>query len=422
MNSLSRFSVFVDIIEVHIVAYPQAWLQKNSKGQIIGSYSQVPIPKDGTPTWLPLIPEGQFMLELEDGQSVVDIKREYLEELVANFKGGFPGPAGIPVDQRGDHSRNPEGAYGFFTDLKIEDGGVWGLFEPTPYGIPIIAGGSLPYVSPVFSIGDGPDPVWGKRNIAIDAALCSQPQFNGQPQMVLASAYAPTQKSEEAASAAASHEGVSDMTDAEIQAKIDEAVDAAVASLKATLEQEKADALAAVEQEKADLQATIDDLTAKSTDAAALQTAFDELKAKQDQMEEDARLAAATAEFAAVRKEEKKVLPDATAQVDVLAMSPEAVKIAASAKAFPTAENTGALMSHLAAHGGFEMVTVTEGKPNVVAVSASARPGALPGAVTVDLNPAYSVEAKAFVKTKIAAGVPEHQAFEEFCASRILPS
>lgn len=397
------------------MAYPQAWFQRNANGQVIGSYSQVPIPKDGTPTWLPLIPEGQFVLELEDGTAVVDIRHEYLEEIVANFRSGFPGPAGVPVDQRADHSRNPDGSYAFYTDLKIDDGGLWGLFTPTELGKTVIASGALPYVSPVFSIGDAPDPVWGRRNILIDAALCTQPQFGGQPQMVLASAYAPSAapQTSVAASAADSHEGVSDMTPEELQAKIDEAVAAA----KAEWEQEQADAAKEKDDRLAELQAQIEELQAKAGDAEALQKAFDELKQKQAEAEAAARLAEATREFEAVRKETTKVLPDGSEQVDVMALAPEAVKIAAAAKANPQDPTAAAaLTAHVLQFGGFEMVTVTEGKPNLVKAAAP-MPAAPSPVGQLDLPE----DCRVFIAARVAQGVTAEAAYLEYCRN-LLPT
>ena len=400
------------------MAYPQAWFQRNANGQVIGSYSQVPIPKDGTPTWLPLIPEGQFVLELEDGTEVVDIRHEYLEEMVANFRSGFPGPAGVPVDQRADHSRNPEGAYAFYKDLKIDDGGLWGLFTPTELGKDVISSGALPYVSPVFSIGDAPDPVWGRRNILIDAALCTQPQFGGQPQMVLASAYAPSAapQTTEAASAADSHEGVSDMaemTAEELQTKIDEAVAAA----KAEWEQAQADAAKEKNDRLAELQSQIEELQAKAGDAEALQRAFDELKQKQAEADAEARLAEATREFEAVRKEAIKVLPDGSEQVDVLALAPEAVKIAAAAKANPQDSGAAAaLTAHVLQFGGFEMVTVSEGKPNLV--KAAAPPPAAQSPVgQLDLPE----DCRTFIASRVAQGVTAEAAYFEYCRN-LLPT
>lgn len=403
------------------MAYPTAWFQRNANGQVIGSYSQVPIPRDGTPTWLPLIPEGQFLLELEEGKrEVVDIKPEYLQEVVANFESGFPGPAGVPVDQRADHSRNPDGAYAFYSQVRYEPGdGVWGLFTPTALGKEVIASGALPYVSPVFSIGELPDPVWGRRNILIDAALCTQPQFSGQPQMVLASAYAPAQdETSEAASAADPHEEVSDMaelTAEELQAKIDEAVAAA----KVAWEAEQAEAAQPLADEVEALKTQLADLQAKANDAEALQKAFDDLKAKQAETEAKARLDEATREYEALRTEQKKMLPDGSEQTDVMALTPEAVKVAAAVRANPLdADAVRALTEHTLKHRGFELQTVTEGKPNLVLAAAPA--GA---AATAQLGVAaqpWTDECKAYVTGRMAAGVTQQAAYDEYC-KRLLP-
>lgn len=203
------------------------------------------------------------------------------------------------------------------------------------------------------------------------------------------------------------------MTPEEIQAMIDEAI----ATAKATWDEEAKSALEALEAEKAALQATIDDLTAKATDAEALQAAFDALAAKQAEMEAEAKLAAAINEFEGIRTEAKKVLPDGAEQTDVMALTPEAVKIAAAAKAFPTAENTTALMSHLAAHSGFEMLTVTEGKPNLVHAAAPSAPNA---DAALALEAGWSEEAKAYVAGRLATGMSKDAAYVEFC-SRLLP-
>ena len=357
------------------MAYPNAW----------NSSRPVPIPKDGTPTWLPVIPLGKFQLQVADpehpGQfkvSEVDIKREWLDEMVANFKDGFPTSLGVPVNERADHSTNPDGAYAYYADLKFDEGGeygpgVYGLFTPTEYGKPVIASGSMPYTSPRLSVGDYPDAEWGRRNICIAAALTPLPQFGGQPHMILASAQTqdPT-----AASAAAdtTNEGVKAMTPEELQAKIDEALAAA----QATWEQEAAEARSALETEKAELQAKLDEVIEKLTAAEATAERVTEIEAELQRMKDES-------EFAAVERELSKpveverLLPDGSKQVDLMAPTPAALQIAASARTNPSAETVKALTDHMAAHGGsLELMTVTEGKP-ALTIAASA-PGAVPQA------------------------------------------
>ncbi|HUU90660.1 MAG TPA: hypothetical protein VM238_05555 [Phycisphaerae bacterium] len=356
------------------MAYPQAWNSSNA----------APIPKDGTPTWLPVIPLGKFQLQVADpdhpGQFKmveVDIKREWLDEMVANFKDGFPTSLGVPVNERADHSTNPEGAYAYYADLKFDEAGeygpgVYGLFTPTEYGKPVIASGSMPYTSPRLTVGDYPDAEWGRRNICIAAALTPLPQFGGQPHMILASAQTqdPT-----AASAAAdtTHGGVMAMTPEELQAKIDEAIAAA----KATWEQEQADALTALTEERDGLKTQLDEMGAKLTEAEATAKRVTEIEGELQRMKDERDFAAVESELSKP-VEVKRILPDGATQVDIMAPTPEAVQIAASARTNPNAETVKALTDHMAAHGGsLELMTVTEGKP-ALTIAASAPGAALP--------------------------------------------
>jgi hypothetical protein len=308
------------------VAYPQAW---NSNGAVA-------IPKDGTPTWLPVVPLGKFHLQVKNPKTgqyetvEVDIKREWLDEMVANFKDGFPTSLGVPANERADHSTNPDGAYAYYADLKFDEQGeygpgVYGLFAPTEYGKPVIAAGNMPYTSPRYTVGDLPDPNWGRRNILIAAALTPLPQHSGQPHMILASA-----QFEEATAAVAatdtSDEGVMAMTPEELQAKIDEAVAAA----KATWDQDKADALAAVEQEKTDLQAQVATLTEKAGDYDNLKAQVELLVADAEKTKAQARYEEAKRELEAVRIPVPRALPDGTVQTDLRAYAPEYVEVAAS--------------------------------------------------------------------------------------------
>jgi hypothetical protein len=238
--------------------------------------------------------------------------------------------------------------------------------------------------------------------------------------MVLAAAYAPnTTQTSEAASAAAPDEGVSDMPmeAEELQAKIDEAVAAA----KVEWEQEQADAAKERDDELASLKAQIEDLQAKAGDAEALQAAFDALKSKQVEAEAQKRLEDATREFEALRREQTKTLPDGSQQTDVMALTPEAVKVAAAAKANPMdQEAVKAMTAHMLANGGFEMVTVTEGKPNLVAASAPAPGGAAGAALSVSAQP-WTDDCKGFVTERMTAGVTMTKAYEEYCAGLVLP-
>ena len=209
---------------------------------------------------------------------------------------------------------------------------------------------------------------------------------------------------------------MAELTAEELQAKIDEAVAAA----KAEWEQAQADAA----QEKADeleaLKAQIADLQAKAWDAEALQKAFDELKAKQAAAEAQARLDEATRKFEEIRQPVTKVLPDGSEQTDVVALTPEAVKIAAAATANPLdADAVRAMTEHMLKHAGFEMVTVTEGKPALVKAAAPAPVAS--GQVALEMEP-WTDECKAFVAERVAtAGITRAAAYLEYCG-RLLPA
>lgn len=331
------------------MAYPQAW---NSSGAVA-------IPKDGTPTWLPVVPLGKYHLQVRNSKTgkfetvEVDILREWLDEMVANFKDGFPTSLGVPANERADHSTNPDGAYAYYSDLKFDESGeygpgIYGLFTPTEYGKPVIAAGNMPYTSPRYTVGDLPDPDWGRRNILIAAALTPLPQHGGQPHMILASA-----QFEEATAAVAatdtSDEGVMATMPDDIQAQIDEAIAAA----KATWEQEQADVLAAAETEKTDLLAQIAELTEKAGDYDKLQKQVEVLLAESEQAKAQARLDEAIREFESVRIPVGTKLPDGTIQTDLRAIAPEAIQVAASFKVDPAnQENATAYWALVQANNG----------------------------------------------------------------------
>jgi hypothetical protein len=408
----------------YIVAYPQAFFARDPKtGQITGSFTEVPIHRDGTPTRMPILPSGKFALQVRDPEhpetwkmAEVEIKAEWLQEMVQNFQDGFPGPAGVPVDQRSDHSKNPDGAYGFWKNLDIENGVLYADFEPTEYGLGVIGQGGLPYVSPFFTVGDGADVVWGKRNIVIGGALTSSPQLTGQGQMVLASAIPPQIDTQAASAADSSHEGVSDMTDAEFQAKIDEAVAAAIAgkqsewdAAQVALVAEK-DALVA---ERDALTGQLEGLQAVAGDAEAVKRELELLKAQAEKDAADRRFEMAKAAWAAVREVEVKVIDGAdgmkTAQENILVLTPEAVEVAASAQVDPL--KAPAMFALMAAHGGKLPTMIAPDAPpkGGLLVGASARAGGGGGGLTmdqqIDAQQDWDLACKDYVKRACAGGM-----------------
>jgi len=347
------------------VAYPQAWLRRNEQGQIIGSFSQVRLSRDGSPTRIPLVPLGTFYLQVPDpehpGQykvAPVDIKREYLEEMLRHFQEGHPNnpQTGAPVNELADHTRNEAGAFGWIRDIELDADGLWGMYHPTPLGLKPEIVEALPFVSPRFVVGEGVDPVWGVGNALLSGALTDSPQFTGQPQMVLASAQPPSvaqAEPEEATAASAATDTPNEGEMATMPEDIQAQIDAAIAAAKATWEQEQAEVLAAAETEKAGLLAQITELTEKAGDYDKLQKQVEVLLAESEATKAQARLDAAMREFESVRIPVGTKLPDGTVQTDLRAIAPEAIQVAAAFKVDPAnAENANAYWTLVQANNG----------------------------------------------------------------------
>ena len=133
--------------------------------------------------WHPAIPFGKFKHPLF---GEFETTRADGEQMIANFNSGIPGPAGIPIDETGDHSVRGDGAYGWVKALEIRDNAVWMGIQWTDDGIAAVSSGNLPYVSPRWFGSGQEDSQYGKGNIIRAVALCTRPFFYDQPELRVA--------------------------------------------------------------------------------------------------------------------------------------------------------------------------------------------------------------------------------------------
>jgi len=125
-----------------------------------------------------------------------------IEGMVAAFAAGVPTQLGIPIDERAEHSPNPDGAYGWIKDLVVQDvdgheGVLCGAIEWTEMGRQKVESQETPFVSAHFILDDKPDPMYGYNCFLFSAAMTARPFFWQQPQLeIAASAYALSANSE----------------------------------------------------------------------------------------------------------------------------------------------------------------------------------------------------------------------------------
>ena len=107
-----------------------------------------------------------------------------------NFRKKLPGPEGIPIDQRADHSTNPEGAYGWLRDVQARADGCYAGIAYTPQGRAKVESKEFTYLSPEFYLGDlGGYPYQDRMpvqgTVITRVAMCSSPLFKGQDPLAL---------------------------------------------------------------------------------------------------------------------------------------------------------------------------------------------------------------------------------------------
>ncbi len=139
------------------------------KGPAI-SMVEAAITEEGSSVWHELIYTGNFTHPKYGKFSVTP---EVLATMVEEFNSGRPVSAGIPIDERADHSVRPDGAYGWIKQLEVRDEALWGEIKWTSDGVEAVDSGRLPYISPRFTVG--------ADNFVKAAALCTRPFFLSNP-------------------------------------------------------------------------------------------------------------------------------------------------------------------------------------------------------------------------------------------------
>ena len=145
--------------------------------------------------WHPGIYGGDWTTANDD---LFSIRASNMAEMIDAFNSGIPTGFGIPIDERSDHSANPDGAYGWIKKLDIREiGGIPILYfgiEFTPMGKAKVDARELPFLSASFFVDGDPIAMYGGRsNFIYAAALTSRPLWYQQPGLsadgIAASAY-----------------------------------------------------------------------------------------------------------------------------------------------------------------------------------------------------------------------------------------
>lgn len=290
--------------------------------------------------WQPLIPVGDFD---HPDFGPFSVAYEDLAGMEMNFRAGLPVGKGIPIDEDGLHGLRGEGAYGWVTDVRIQDGWLEGGIEWTPAGVAAVGSGELPYVSAhFFPHGcEAPAP-WGRDNFILSVALCTRPFFNNQPELRVAATSYRRVGPGVPATKQSDNEVKATMANDDLQAKLDEALGKVTTLTEqlATLTTERDGLKASVDtltEERDGLKASVATLT-EQCDGYKL--SIEGLEARMGDMEEATALATAEKDIAA------------TALAKGQQLAPVAVGLMATARVKPTAENLKALQDHLLENGG----------------------------------------------------------------------
>jgi len=373
----------------------------------------------GQAVWYPLIPKGSFVDP--EGGMAFEMTDAILAAMMQTFQGGAPGPNGIPIDELATHGKNPHGAFGHIKALDLRSNGLYGLLEMTPAGLEAIASGQMTYVSPHFTVGTDPSRNYGVCNIMEAAALCSSPLFWNQPGLRIAASMSTLA---EAADAEAETEGGTNMpTEAELQAQIDELQ---TKLTDATTKAETVDTLTAAVAER---DQTIVDLT---TARDALQTELDALKADAASAAEKvtaltARLEAleAEAQARAVADQKLQIAASLGAQTfadpanaeRMLRYAPAAIEVLGAMQFDPSAANVAAFSAHLSENGGHPAMVPANEVPALQTVKASlgSHGDAAVGDEDFFASEAFTDAKKAQVKTLMASnpGVPAMELYRK---------
>ena len=110
-------------------------------------------------------------------QGQFTIRASNIDGYQASFLAGIPGSGGIPIDEIGDHSPDPTGAFGWIEQLrrlpsKLATGIRW-----TSKGAAVLQDGIFKYISLVFSVDNPNNNPYHEPNVIVSAALTNRPLF-----------------------------------------------------------------------------------------------------------------------------------------------------------------------------------------------------------------------------------------------------
>lgn len=309
--------------------------------------------------WHLLIPFGRFV---HRDYGPFSFSRHNAEKMVASLRAGLPGPLGIPIDEDNQHRKRAEGAYGWIRDLAIWDNGLAMGVEWTDDGDSAIRSRKLPYVSAHFVL-DRPDEMYGRDNMVIAAALCTQPFFFDQPALRVAATAYQRIADEDSERVEDDQENSSEVTTTMPETAPEVTVETAETVAEPEVEPVATEPEVVAEPEtvaepdvapevvaEVEPEATPEPVTDASDIEARLAAADTRVMELEAQLKTiSAALAEAQAGQALAAAQERLA---ATAVGDGRRLSPAAVAIMATAEVHPTPENMQAVTAHILAHGG----------------------------------------------------------------------
>jgi hypothetical protein len=130
-------------------------------------------PEDDGYCWHDGMFEGTFEHPVQ-GQFTIGPRN--IDGYQASFLAGRPGPGGIPIDEIGDHTPDPTGAFGWIEQLRRLPSKLMAGIKWTSKGSQVLQDGIFKYISLVFSV-DNPNNPYREPNVIVSAALTNRPLF-----------------------------------------------------------------------------------------------------------------------------------------------------------------------------------------------------------------------------------------------------
>lgn len=131
------------------------------------------LPEDDGYCWHDGMFEGTFDHPLQ-GQFTIGPRN--IDGYQASFLSGIPGSGGIPIDEIGNHTPDPTGAFGWIEALRRLPGRLATGIKWSTKGAQVLQDGLFKYISLVFSV-DNPNNPYGQPNVIVSAALTNRPLF-----------------------------------------------------------------------------------------------------------------------------------------------------------------------------------------------------------------------------------------------------